>query len=100
MNIIGYSLITLGSLWLVIAGVGLFVLEDALARQHAATKAATLALGAILSGVAVLGGGAAWWWRAVVMIGILFATLPVSSHILARAAARELGIADERPDSR
>lgn len=94
MNTIGYALIAMGSLLLVIAGVGLFVLQDALARQHAATKAATLALGPILGGVAVLGGEAGWWWRALIMIGILFATLPVSSHMLARAAARELGIAD------
>ena len=37
----------LGMVLLVIAAVGLLRLPDALSRQHAATKAATLALGVL-----------------------------------------------------
>ncbi len=87
---IGGGLVAAGGALLVIAGLGLFLLPDALARQHAATKAGTLALGTIMAGVAVLGGTAEWWWRAAAIVLLLFATLPVSSHMLARAAAREL----------
>jgi len=89
MTTVGQALILAGSALLVVAGLGLFVLPDALARQHAATKAGTLALGSVLAGVAVLGGDFAWGWRAAFIVGVLFATLPVSSHMLARAAARE-----------
>lgn len=89
MTIVAYGLAVSGSVLLVVAGVGLFVLPDALARQHVATKAGTLALGAVLTAVAIAGGDAAWWWRAALTIALLFATLPVSSHMLARAAARE-----------
>jgi len=39
--------------------------------------------------VSRLGGDFAWGWRAAFIVGVLFATLPVSSHMLARAAARE-----------
>lgn len=78
-----------GGVLLVVAAVGLFVLPDALARQHAATKAATVALGAVLLAVALVGQEFAWWWRAGLTVAILFATLPVSSQMLARAAARE-----------
>lgn len=89
MSWIGTALVAMGSGLLVIAALGLFLLEDALARQHAATKAGTLALGAILCGTALAGGGAEWWWRVAIVVPMLFVTLPVASHMLARAAARE-----------
>jgi multicomponent Na+:H+ antiporter subunit G len=79
----------MGSALLVIAALGLFLLEDALARQHAATKAGTLALGAILCGTALVGGGTEWWGRIAIVVPMLLVTLPVASHMLARAAARE-----------
>ena len=54
----------LGMVLLVIAAVGLLRLPDALSRQHAATKAATLALGVLLIGVGLKGGGLDWALRA------------------------------------
>ena len=78
-----------GSLLLVVAAAGLFILPDALARQHAATKAGTLALGLILLGVGLAGGTAAWWIRVAMLVVVLFVTMPVASQMLARAAARE-----------
>jgi multicomponent Na+:H+ antiporter subunit G len=86
---IGQLLLVSGGLVMLIAAVGLFVLPDALARQHAATKAATLGVTAIVGGIAVLGADLAWWWRAGVLVLVLFATLPVSSHMLARAGVGE-----------
>jgi len=90
MTWLAYGLIIGGSVLLLIAARGLFVLPDALARQHASTKAATLALTSTLAGVALLGGTPEWWWRVGAITMVLFLTLPVSSHMLARAAAREL----------
>ncbi|MCC7035316.1 MAG: monovalent cation/H(+) antiporter subunit G [Acidobacteria bacterium] len=92
---VGGGLVVIGAALLVVAGLGLFLLPDALARQHAATKAGTLALGATMAGIAVIGGTPGWWWRAAAIVLLLFATLPVSSHMLARAAARELIDPDE-----
>ena len=91
MTILGLVIATLGAGLLVVAAFGLFRLPDALARQHAATKSGTLALGLILVGVAAHAGEPGWWIRVALIIGFLFATLPVASHMLARAAARELG---------
>ena len=53
----------LGMGLLVIAALGVLRLPDALSRQHAATKAGTLALGVLLAGVALAGGGLAWALR-------------------------------------
>lgn len=65
------------------AALGLLRLPDALARQHAATKAATLALGVMIVGLVLLQPGVAWLVRG----GLLALTVPVASHALARAAA-------------
>ncbi len=89
MTLAGSVLIALGVTLLVVAAAGLFVLRDALARQHAATKAGTLAVGVILVGIALAaGGGAGWWWRVAAIEAWLLVTLPVASHMLARAAYR------------
>lgn len=89
MIAVGVALAACGSVLLIVAAAGLFLLPDALARQHAATKGGTLALSAILLGTALAGGDAGWWWRVGVIVPLLFVTLPVASHMLARAAARE-----------
>ncbi|MBX3247308.1 MAG: monovalent cation/H(+) antiporter subunit G [Myxococcales bacterium] len=89
MTYVAYGVTGLGVLLLLVSALGLFRLPDALARQHAATKSATLALGLILIGVALHVGEASWWIRVGLIVGFLIATLPVASHMLARAAARE-----------
>jgi multicomponent Na+:H+ antiporter subunit G len=77
-----------GCVVLLIAAAGLFRLADAVSRQHSATKAGTLGLGLLLAGAAVVGGEWAWGGRALSILAILFVTLPVASHMLARAATR------------
>jgi multicomponent Na+:H+ antiporter subunit G len=85
----GLILAVLGCVVLLIAAAGLFRLTDAVSRQHAATKAGTLGLGMILAGAALHGGDWAWGGRALTILVILFATLPVASHMLARAAVKQ-----------
>lgn len=103
MNGVGFVLVVLGVLLLLVAAAGLFLLPDALARQHAATKSGTLALGLILIGTALIAGDAGWTWRIGAILVLLVVTLPVASHMLARAAARhaytpeELGRAAVEP---
>lgn len=88
MSNVALLLVAAGVLLLLVAAAGLFLLPDALARQHAATKSGTLALGLILAGTAIHAADAAWTWRVVVILALLIVTLPVASHMLARAAAR------------
>jgi len=85
----GLGVVGLGVVLLVVSAIGLFRLPDALARQHAATKSTTLALGLILAGAAGVADGEGWWLRVAAIMLFLLATLPVASHVLARAAARE-----------
>jgi len=85
-------LVAAGSLTLVIAAWGVLVLPDALSRQHAATKAGTLALSLICLGAALFAMDSAWAWRLGLILAFLLATLPVASHLLGRAAVREAGL--------
>ena len=73
---------------LVVAALGLFRLPDALARQHAATKSTTLALGLILVGASLVAREDGWGWRVLTILVFVGSTVPVASHMLARAAAR------------
>lgn len=87
MTVLGWTLMILGAALLAVAALGLLRLPNALARQHAATKAATLALGVMLAGLALLQPLPAWWIRIAALVGVLAATVPIASHALARAAA-------------
>lgn len=89
---LGCVLLAAGAVLLVIAAWGVIVLPDALARQHAATKAGTLALTLVCTGAMLVAQDAAWTWRLLLTVGFLLATLPVASHLLARAAVREAGL--------
>ncbi len=90
MNIAGNILLMIGVLVLVVASAGLFVLKDALSRQHAATKAGSLGIVLILTGAALIGGNFSWGWRALVIVILVWLTMPIASHVLARAAMRSL----------
>lgn len=89
LGVVALVFLVLGTVSLLIAAWGVLALPDALARQHAATKAGTLAAALITLGAMAAAVDAGSWVRLVVILLFLFATLPVSSHMLARAALQE-----------
>jgi multicomponent Na+:H+ antiporter subunit G len=95
MSVAGTVLVGLGATLLVIAAWGVIRLPDALSRQHAATKAGTLALALVLVGAWLLVPAFEWAWRLGLILGFLMATLPVASHLLARAAVAEAGLDEQ-----
>jgi multicomponent Na+:H+ antiporter subunit G len=86
----GWILCTIGIVVILIAAIGLVRLPDALSRQHAATKAGTVAVILFAAGVAMIAQDSVWSWRLLVIIVLLLLTLPLASHALSRAAAREM----------
>lgn len=93
MTLVGALITLLATLVLVIAALGVLRLPDALARQHAATKAATLGVVLFAMGLALIAIGEGWGWGWVVRLGLvvilLLLTLPLASHAVARAALSE-----------
>lgn len=81
----------LGGVLLVVAAWGVVALPDVLARQHAATKAGTLALALVCVGAMWAVGESEWLWRLGAVLALLLVTLPVASNLLARAALAEQG---------
>lgn len=93
MLMLGWILAGLGMLVLSLSAIGILRLPDALSRQHAATKAATLAITIFSTGLLFIAVGSGWGWqwvvRLIVMVLLLMITLPLASHALARAAVAE-----------
>jgi multicomponent Na+:H+ antiporter subunit G len=93
MMLIGWLLCGLAMIVLVIAALGVLRLPDTLARQHAATKAATLAVSMFALGLGLVAWASGWGWawlgRLALVVAILLLTLPLASHALARAGVAE-----------
>jgi len=74
-----------GSLFVLLAAVGLLRMPDLFTRMHPSSKAATLGTVLILIGIALHFQDGAIAVRAVLICLFLFLTAPVASHIIARA---------------
>jgi multicomponent Na+:H+ antiporter subunit G len=93
--LIGWLMMAVGAGLLAISMFGVLRLPDTLARQHAGTKAATLALVVMALGVAAVLPRADVWLRLALLILALWVTLPAASHALARAAVSRRRAAGE-----
>lgn len=97
LMLLGELISSFAILALLIAALGVARLPDALSRQHAVTKAATVAVSLFALGLALValasgwgdGWGGAWLWRLGLLVLILLVTLPLASHALAQAGAAE-----------
>ena len=88
-ELIGSLVILLGSIFLLLAGLGVARMPDSYNRIQTGTKATTLGLILVLTGIAIYYPG--WTWKLIVLIYFVLLSNPASSHALARAAHR-LGI--------
>ena len=84
--VITAALLIVGSLFCLVAAVGMLRLPDTLIRIHAATKAGTLGAGFILAAEAVAVGELGTTLRVVAIIVFLLLTAPVAAHLIGRAA--------------
>lgn len=75
----------IGSLFTLLAAIGVLRLPDTLSRMQAATKATTLGVGASMLGVALAFGEWGAGLRAAAIVLLLYLTAPVGAHALARA---------------
>lgn len=84
--VITAALLIVGTLFCLVAAVGMLRLPDTLIRMHAATKAGTLGAGFILAAEAVAAGELSTTIKAAAVIVFLLLTAPVAAHLIARAA--------------
>ncbi len=81
-----YALKAIGVVFLLIAAIGVVRLPDAFTRMHAATKAGTLGAGLVVLGAALSTTGAEPVAVTILTVVVLVLTVPLASHLLARAA--------------
>ena len=90
ISTLGWLLCLAGGVTIIVAAIGVLRLPDALSRQHASTKAGTVAVMLVVVGTMMIVQEAEWSWRLLVILLLLLLTLPLASHALARAAYREM----------
>ena len=86
VRIIGAAAIVVGSIFALLAAVGLLRLPDLYTRMHAASKAGVVGVGLILFAMALVSFDGSVALRALLGILFLVLTTPISAHLLARAA--------------
>jgi multicomponent Na+:H+ antiporter subunit G len=81
-------LFVLGTLFTVLAGIGLVRLPDAYARLSGTSKAAPFGIGLVLAGAALKASDASFATVAAAAALFLALTTPLAAHALARAMYR------------
>jgi multicomponent Na+:H+ antiporter subunit G len=95
-----------GSTLALLASVGVLRMPDVFTRMQASTKASTLGIGCLLTGLAIAQPEMSFVIRAATIGAFMMLTTAVSAHVIARAAAMsgaplwEGTTIDERPSSR
>ena len=88
-----------GSLFALVAAIGINRLPDFFTRMHAASKAGTVGSGLLLLAAGLGSGDFAVLIRALAGFVFFILTAPVSAHLLARAA-HKAGVCPREPDLR
>lgn len=79
------GLLLVGTVFMLVAALGVLRLPDLLTRLHATTKAATLGTSLIMLAVALHFGEGAVVARALGVVLFLMLTAPVAAHVIGRA---------------
>jgi len=88
-EIIAGLLLIIGSLFILIATIGILRMPDIFLRMSATTKAATLGICVVLIGTAMFYQDFGILTRVVIIIMFLGLTAPVAAHMIGRAAYLE-----------
>lgn len=83
-EVIGMGLMILGSLFYILAGIGLVRMPDVFNRIQAGTKATTLGSFSVVMGVGIY--EPAWLVRCLIIVVFITLTNPIGSSVLAKAA--------------
>jgi len=83
MSLIGSLFVLVGALFCLLGALGLWRMPDVYNRIQAGTKAVTLGTLATLVGIAFL--RPEWWPKLIAIGGLILATNPIGSSVIARA---------------
>lgn len=75
-----------GSLFMLVAAIGVVKLSDVYMRMHAITKAASLGAILMLASVSLIYTQWIVWVEALMVVVFIIITAPIASHMIAKAA--------------
>ncbi len=81
--------ILLGSLFMLVAAIGLLRFRDTLSRLHATTKAPSFAILLIVLAVCVYFGSVVLILKAILLILFIYLTAPLAAHAISKAKQKE-----------
>jgi multicomponent Na+:H+ antiporter subunit G len=96
-DVLSGLLLLAGAALTLLAGVGVLRMEDVFVRMHASTKAGTLGLALVVAAMILSSGSATMIEKAIALFLLVWATVPVSAHLVGRAVWRVM-TPDERDD--
>ena len=85
-DLIATLAVVLGTVLCLLSAVGIVRMPDVYIRLQVASKASSLGVALLMLGVAAHFGELSVTVRAVLVVGFLFLTAPVSAHVIGRAA--------------
>ncbi|MBE0409372.1 MAG: monovalent cation/H(+) antiporter subunit G [Anaerolineales bacterium] len=85
-DLVASFLLFIGSVFLLLAGIGIIRMPDLYSRIQASTKAATLGVGCVVLAMAFHFIDLGVTIRSLLVIAFLFTTAPVAAHVIGRAA--------------
>jgi multicomponent Na+:H+ antiporter subunit G len=85
IDLLVHLLLLIGAAFILIAALGVLRFPDVLARMHAVSKATSFGLGCMLLALLVKFPSLAVFVKVAVAIVFVFLTLPVATHLIARA---------------
>ncbi|MFP7696769.1 monovalent cation/H(+) antiporter subunit G [Trueperella sp. LYQ143] len=87
-DVLGMGCMLMGSIFMLIAAIGVYRYPDVLARQHVATKPQVFSLILLMCGVMLLVREATMTWTMLLVIGFQLITSPISAHMISRSGYR------------
>jgi multicomponent Na+:H+ antiporter subunit G len=82
----GTIITSIGALFLLVGGLGIFRMPDVYNRLQAGTKCTTLGAFLTIIGVGII--EPAWFWKCLAIALFILATNPISNHALGRASRK------------
>jgi len=81
-------LILAGSLFALLAAIGVIRFRDCYCGLHAATKAGAFGGTLLAIAVGIHLGGVGTWIQVLLLVVLFYTTMPVAAHLIARASQR------------
>jgi len=85
-DILIITLVSIGTLFILLAAIGLLRMPDLYLRISVTTKAATLGVGLVLAATALYFFEVSTTTRAIAIIIFLFLTAPIGAHLIGRTS--------------